>query len=269
MRYSEITEAPIGTLDVSDMDRPGSFSDADRKLLSNPAHIEKIKKRFDFNTHDFDLYFINQIGVTYAEPNPYQDPDDSTKRPFRSTQRYFDDVEEETGTISPQVAKSKFGIVKLDPGAITVIFLSNTNEDNPIPMTPWMVAHRFAHVITDNVRLPPELSNVMSSERTRLPDAFSNPLLKEFGIKVSVLAMMTSRSARRGILQSGEMREEMISQYLTVKGGVSLALPANVEIPDGVDRNLVNQRIEQLARQCNVRLDKIMDECIGHVFVSV
>lgn len=257
MRYSEIMEAPIGTMDVSDMDQPGSFSDVDRKLLSNPAHIEKIKKHFDLNTFDFDLYFINQVGVQYMEPVPtrYDDPNEKFKRPFRGTGRFYDDLEDQTGQISPQTAKAKYGIVSLNPDAITIIYLSNANEENPIPMTPWIVAHRFAHALTENQRVPPGVSSGLA----KLAD-LKIPLIKDFQIDTPLTKLMTNRSARNGTIGAGEFREEMISQYLTT-GRVTLALPgAEPKVQTG---------IQKLANQINIIIDKIMDSCVGHVFVSV
>lgn len=268
MKYSEIMEAPIGTLDVSDMDQEGSFAAPDRRLLSNPAHLQKIRKHFDLNTFDFDLYFINRVGVKYSEPSPYEQEPGEIRRPVRATKDYYSDAETHTGTISPAMAMI-FGVTNHNPDAITVIYFSNTNEENPIPMTPWMVAHRFAHVITDGTRLPEELTNLMQSERSRLPEGSSHPLLKQFGIEVPLVKMMTSRSARTGMLSSGELREEMISQYLTTRKGVTLALPAGIEIPDGVDPQAVQARVAQIASSCNVKIDKIMDACIGQIFISV
>ncbi len=269
MKYSEITEAPIGNLEVYDMDQPGTFPDADRKLLTNPAHLQKIKRNFELNTFDFDMYFINQPDVSYTYPIPYDDdPETKFKRPQAFTDRWYEDLEDYAGLVSPDILDIKFGMqIRPNPDAITVVYLSNANEENSIPMTPWIVAHRFAHSLTDNKKsLTPELTSALRE----IPDRFSNlaphhPMFN--GVSFNLLTLMTNRSARLGIM-SEEYKEEMIAQYL-ITGSVKLAYPESKPLPDGIDRTMVNNQVRGISNRMTVAIDHIMDRCVGHIFIAV
>src|SRR6185437_15094198 len=136
-----------------------------------------------------------------------------------------------SGIVDSTFLQSHFGLeIQANSDAITVVYISNANEENSIPMTPWIVAHRFAHSLTDNKKsLPPELSNVLD----KIPDRFANllPDIPQLGLQFTLGKLMTNRSARMGIMVE-EYREEMIAQYL-ITGHVRLALPKNEVLAHG------------------------------------
>lgn len=264
MKYHEITEAPIGNLEVHNMDQPGTFADVDRKLLTNPAHIEKIKKRFDLNSFLFDLYFVNLPDRQFARPVPFpsDDPDDKYKRTHTFTDEWQTALDQ-SGIIDPDDLRSKFGVnVRPNPEAISVVFISNANEENSIPMTPWMVAHRFAHALYDNIgRTPDKLQDALR----KIPDRFRT--LAADIPHSNLLTLMTNRSARLAIMGQ-EYLQEMIAQYLTTGGLVRLAYPKNAPLPPDMTQSQLDKRIKQLGNQMSVLIDRIMDQCVGLVFLA-
>lgn len=284
MRYKEITEAPIGNIEVHNMDQPGTFSDADRKLLTNPAHIQRIKNRFELNTFQFDLYFINQPGVEYATPLAYPPDDDVVfKRTNAFTNQWQNDLKDYAGVADPVLLKTKFGItIAPDPESITVAYLSNANEENSIPITPCIVAHRFGHALTDE---PERLTADIKFALRQIPDAWTSPL-SDLGITIPFCKLLTTRAARTGIMPYEEMREELIAQYLTV-GGVSFAIPqmlknsisgdepsSDTRWAEQVARTVhmtaaIDDRLKKLGMRITVLIDRILNECLGRIFIAV
>ena len=61
MRITEIIkEAPIQDYDtIGDFSKNSSFRDRDRHLITNPATIEYVKKKFASTDHPFNLFFVN------------------------------------------------------------------------------------------------------------------------------------------------------------------------------------------------------------------
>lgn len=255
MRYFELVEAPIRDLEVHGMDKPGTFSDVDRRLLSNPAHIQKIRNQFESQTYDFDLYFINQTGHSYLDK----------WGGFNGA--FNDDNSDHTGQSDPAFLDTRFGL-KLHPKSdtITVVYLSNANEINSISLTPWIVAHRFAHALTENAKtLSPPLRRAMES----LPSfAAGNlaPDVPQLGTQLTLAALMTNRSARMGM--HSEFREELIAQYL-ITGTIKLALRPDTPLAHGVDRAYVEKRIGFIGRKIRQNIENILNECVGKIFVSV
>lgn len=266
MKYSEISEAPVGDLQVHHMDEPGTFPDRDRRLLSNPAHVDKIRKRFDTVSFDFDLYFVNQPSVHYARDLSPEEMDYETgiaRNPAHTskfTQQWFDD-NKVGGEHTTEFIKQRFGIsITPNPNNITVVYVSNANEENNVSMTPWIVAHRFGHALTDNkLELRPALRRLLYE----LPDMYSSIIQGE---ALKITDVMTNRSARLGTLNPGEAIEELIAQYI-IHGQIKLALRPGTKVKS--NPHDINDRLIHLGRKITVLIDKIMDECVGHIFVSL
>lgn len=128
-----LSEAPIAdyeTLgDFSDTSKAHSFRQAvDRKLVSSPAQISKAYHFFERTPFNFRMFFANIKGLgKYQETGVNELAVDS-------------DVAKVLG---PEYTEK----IKADSaGKITVIFTGNFGVDR-IPLTPWMMAHRFGHAI--------------------------------------------------------------------------------------------------------------------------
>ncbi len=121
-----LTEMPMvgGPKLVGNFDKNSGFRDDDRKLLTNPKAIEKITKQWENTPFDFDIYMVNLPRVNKSEIR-------------------------EKGEVSMDYVRN---ILKLPPeeipdndqSRITVIFVGNSGAEK-VPMTGWMIAHRFAH----------------------------------------------------------------------------------------------------------------------------
>lgn len=248
MRYKEITETPIENLEVHNMDREGSFPSSDRKLLSNPQHIQNIRKKFERMPHSFHMYFINREDVKYIndyewhEPDPNDDDKNILVKHSSFSQQWGEDYDRLNGISNSETIKDVLGMtIPTDPDAITVVFTSNANDTNRISMSPWMIGHRLGHAILDSEEKLPEFMQNLIYE------------LRRFVEKVPRDAFQF-RSARTGQLQPGEIFPELIAQYCI--GNLKLNLQK--------DPMLIHKQ-----RSINVMIDRIMSECVGHIFIAL
>jgi hypothetical protein len=261
-KLPKIVEAPVGNLEVHNMDQPGTFPNADRRLLTNPAHIKKIRQRFEKVPFLFDLYFINQPGKEYTRslyPEDGQALDDRRLHAF--TDEWYEDDSNYIGETTPEFVKMKWGLDIKPSEAISVIYLSNANEEDSVSMTPWIIAHRFAHAITDADKRNRDMYRMVMQS---IPDSYH--VLPE--LPISLAKLMTQRSARVSNGMLPEYREELIAQYI-IMGGVKLALPAHFStLYPNIDYQKATQRVKQFANSISVKIDRIMDYCVGKIFIS-
>lgn len=126
---------------------PLSFSETDLKLIASDRNCEKTYEFFDRCPHRFNLVFYNG---DWRRENP-----ELYKKYRRARNADFHWLL--TGRIgkafkpkpmNDSVIKSHLlAGVPLDENAINMIYTSNaTGKDLMIPMTPWMIAHRMAHI---------------------------------------------------------------------------------------------------------------------------
>lgn len=224
----DLIEAPIGNLEVHKMDEPGTFPDADRKLLTNPAHIQKIRKKFEKTPYLFNLYFVNK-----PSENLYVNKDGKFTDTFQT------DLENYNGfsNIKDEVKELTGLDVVPDPSAITVVFVSNANSINSVNMTPWMVAHRIGHAMSD---------------------AFYgdwNAVLKKLNKE-----FLTMRSARQDQLNDGDGPVELVAQYL-MQGKITIKIPDDYEI--------IRDKIEGIRDAANNLIKNGLDKCVGRILISI
>lgn len=256
MRYRELTEAPIGDLSVHNMDEPGSFPEVDRKLMQSPRHIERIHQRFANVPYTFNLYFVNRPNVEYTRDLAPEDDFTRSQQSAAFTDQWNADVDTISGVRTPEFISDVLGVpIRHDSSAITVVYVSNANEDNTIPLTPWIIAHRFGHAMTDNPEAtPPEIRQAIRA----LPDR-GDEIVGSFPLQ----GLMTMRSARSATLAYADVHEELIAQYL-MQGDILLRFPPHSTPTD--------QEIATL-RWTGIRIrdiiERLMDLCVGRVFVAV
>lgn len=253
MRYKEIFlhEAPIADFDVHNMEQPGTFSDRDRALLQDPAHVQHVKQRFQHCPYTFNLYFVNQPGTSYTG-RPDSDMRDKGQT-GRFTAEWYRDMAH-AGLVSTNTVRALTGLdVKASPDGITVVFLSNASESFPMPMSPWIIAHRVGHALTDNPG-PGSLTQ-------RIPD--QNDPIRVGGATTTFGAMMTTKSARQGTLVAGEAAAELIAQYI-ITGDVPLDIP-----PDLPHTPVVKMAVQRVASSVLDALDGILDAAVGKMFLAV
>ncbi len=121
-----LNEVPIQDIDhVGDFSKGSSFTHKrDRMIVTHPASIQNIKKKFGNVKQNINLMFVN------------------TKEGRHHT---------EVGKVDPEWVKKNLGeqvsnsLEKINTdNAITVIF-TNNKGDQRVPMTPWIMAHRLMH----------------------------------------------------------------------------------------------------------------------------
>ena len=279
-------EAPIRDFDVigKPMDQAGGgFLPQDRKLLSNPKAIEKIRKQWDKTSYIFDMYllkipklnneYFREVGLVY--------PGD----------RFSNAFEEAAGQPMPN-----------SPGAITILFNGNYGADK-VPMTGWIMAHRFGHAVR---RLPAwdEYIEEMVDITKRILDEVYNKTLHSLSkdamfryswngqrnsredVERKILTTFfnqfgTFKSAREGkISRYYEFFYEVFAQYL-ITGSVRFnpltksivvgTLPfGRKEMAHAVDEDLVdmwNRDLSIYADMIESRIINVLEDAQGKTFL--
>lgn len=124
-----IQEAPIQDYQtIGNFDKNSSFRNpVDRKLIQNPATIERVKQKFASTDHNFNLFFVNS-----PKANKHT----------------------EVGQVSEQWLKDNLGdevynaVVNATNAddSINVVFTNNKGTQGK-NMTGWIMAHRIAHAL--------------------------------------------------------------------------------------------------------------------------
>ena len=119
-----LTEMPITNFQLKgnwdNSKKQYGFNRQDHGILTNPKAVEKIHKAWSNTKQNYSLYFIKS-------PVAYK---------FR-----------QEGEVNPQWVQENLKLdIPAEPNAITVLFTNNVSGEK-IPMTGWMIAHRFSHSI--------------------------------------------------------------------------------------------------------------------------
>jgi hypothetical protein len=253
MRYQEICETPIEDFAAHNMDREGTFSAKDRAILQDPQQVRHIKKRFETVPYTFNLYFINQPQKSYTKPLRPGDVRGQGQT-ARFTSDFTKDMDAFGGISTPEKVRQLTGIT-VNPTAdtITVVFLSNANETYSMPLTPWIIAHRIGHALSDNTTWTQALR--------QLPGDRTSELIN--GSPVMLKDILQMKSAKTGTMLNGEASVEMIAAYL-LTGDVEMRPPANRAATPAVQMD-----IQKLAQRTLRALDRLLDEANGRVFIAV
>lgn len=211
MRLQDLFEAPIEDINhVGDWNRSSSFDRApDRKLLTNPKAIQKIIKMWEKTPVPFQINFVN-----HAEGRLW--------------------MNREAGKVSLEELKKNmprvFDEIKIDPNAINIIYTNNGGGDW-VPLTGWMMAHRFCHTLVrskgDRQQVPTmwdardilwrTTSQLLAEYGLKTPEYYDHdrfsPKAKE--ITNFFYAIGTMRSARnRQLSNPNEFFFELFAQYM-------------------------------------------------------
>ena len=259
MRYFELFESPIGNLEVHNMDVPGTFPDIDRKLLTSEKHIKNIRYRFQNVPYLFHLYFINRNDVQYTKTI-----NNTTIPSF--TDEFRNDLKDLSGETTSMEIKRLFNIdVKPDSKAITVFYCSNANIENSISMTPWIIAHRFAHAVMDK-------SIMFKNEIYTLGELINKMRIFKQTINGHFLKakdFFTFRSARNDSLLYGEHLVELITQFIMTGRNKFEINPSKIELfsPDIIPT--IQPSLDKFEIEISKCIDNMLDKCIGKIFITV
>lgn len=274
----KLQEAPIRDLEVigKPMDQPGGgFSKQDRRLLSNPKAIEKIRRKWENTPYTFDMYLLKipQLNKSEWKENGEIDLNDDFSKKF----------EEITGYPIPN-----------DSGAITILFNGNYG-DQKVPMTGWIMAHRFGHAIQAIPAWSEYVSSVLELTRDMIRDIYNKTIKlyrgedRNFRLSFDHSKMValifnqfgTFKSAREGkINRFYEFFYELFAQYL-LTGNVKFKpltekivignLPwGRKEMATAVDQDLLdmwNRDLDIYAGDIESRMENVLSDCIGKTFL--
>lgn len=268
MRIRDIlSEVPIDQFQTFDMDKPGTFSDKDKEMVTNPVRVNKIKSYFENTPFIFDLFFVNRVGKKHLD----QYKSKLAGHPsYFYTDTYYSAMEKYIGrSLTPNELEKELGIkINYNPRAITVIYLSNSAEVSLIPLTPWMIAHRFTHtVIKDD---PNEI--MFSGSMSQAVDNFQTAvnrfieLAKKYQSVVNYTEFLTMKSARSNALNMTfeELEEELLTQFV-IKGHVQFKTPQQLfKLPNG---DKINQEFKAALDQINQFAKLLLKECVGKILV--
>lgn len=226
MRAKEfITEAPLADYQpLGDFNKPGPFRGPDKNLIPHPVNQLKTQQFLSNSPYDFRLFFSNISG----------------------TGKY-----REYGPMKPDVAEVIFGndaakILNGHENAITIVYVGNSG-DSKVPLTPWVMAHRFGHAIQAGHRRGgrressgawPDAENYFFSTVNQLLDrAYGKTGTAGGNLKFELTpeynalfnAMGTQRSSRSGAIRRPyEFLYELFAQYIK-NGKITLKpLPTNL-----------------------------------------
>jgi hypothetical protein len=264
-----LTEAPIEDLSlVGDWSKNSSFRrPTDRALLQNPKGQAKIIHKWEKTVIPFNIYFINM-------PEAWK--------------------HKEVGEVShewvQQNLPNTYPQLKLRDDACNILYTNNVG-DQWMPMTGWVAAHRFAHVIK---RLPEfqEMQRYIFGVLKRILVAVygkQEPHRYDFERQADYNRMMTKfvsqigtfRSARENKIRNEyEFIYELVAQYMitgSVKfnplprsfahGRMAWGRPTRFAYAGaGLDKS-ANQDLENLAGWVNDACEELMHNCVGRIFV--
>ncbi len=284
MRYREISEAPIEDLThVGDWEKSSSFRHAqDRKLLTNPKALRKITAQWEKTPVNFNVYLVNnKDGTKHGEVGEV-------------SKKW---MEENLPTTAPYI--------EIKPDAVNLLFMNNTGDER-VPMTGWIMAHRFGHVVARHNfgQGTKPRGNSMGMERqfadfedarealnrtmmSILNDGYGYKLRQTnggwFGPEGNVLVAFyeqigTMRSARTGAIRNEfEFTLELLAQYMLTGRMKFNPIPktfskgrsvhASFKGPED-DMDYYNGMLDDLADgTLNYMFDNLLQACVGKILV--
>jgi len=282
----ELQEAPIRDFETigTPINKPGgAFSSQDRKLLSNPKAIQKIIKKWEKTEHTFDIYLLKVPQLNKPEYREYG-------------------VVQPGSKFSTEYIKYVGEPVPNSPSGITILFNGNMGDEK-VPMTAWIMAHRFGHSVRRDI---PEwkdfVAEVVELTKRITEEVYDKTLesLKSDGFFKNIRFWENENNERQEELlslffnQIGNFKSarennirnyyeffyELFAQYI-ITGSVQFReLPESLiikNLPFGrkqsvaaLDPDLVgmwNRDLEYYAKQIDSRIENLLDSCVGKTFL--
>lgn len=227
---NSVTEAPLADYQpLGDFNKPGPFRGPDKKLIPHPVNQLKTQKFLSNSPYDFRLFFSNISGTgRYSEYGPM--------KPEAIKQIFTKDADQ---------------IINGSADAITIVYVGNSG-DRKVPLTPWVMAHRFGHAIKSGHRRAagfrmgskesgawPDAEEYFFSTVNQLLDRAYSAIARGHGVTMKsdltaaynslFNALGTQRSSRSGaISRPNEFLYELFAQYIK-DGKITLnPLPTNL-----------------------------------------
>ena len=279
LREALLTEMPIRTFKaVGDFSKELSFKDpVDRRLLTSPAAVEKIRSLWSRTPYTFDIYVVNRRSVNQSQFREYGQCD-------------LDFVRSKMKLTAAQIPDN-------DPSAITVIY-TNNEGDKAFMASGWILAHRMGHAFatgrmrgeaqemtarwdryTDLLRdmFNKMMKDVYGREITGSDWVYSNRTAMD-ALRMAAQMIGTMRSARNKELNTWwELSYELLAQYL-ITGHIEFnpspdAIPPYLWSPQGLQANdpeaqaNFDSLLEGYARAAEILLREVLNHAVGKIFV--
>ncbi len=271
-----VNEMPMTKLQkVGNFNKSGAFDKTDIKLLNNEKALKKITKQWEKTQYDFETYLIN-----IPELN-------------KSIYRERGEIEQNSEFILH--LKEKFNInLDINSDKITILFNGNSGDEK-VPLTGWMMAHRFGHAIRTSKSIDylwkiyiKETEQIFNNLLNSVYDidiedmTFSGVSYKKINDikKYLYMSLGTMKSAKDGnIIRPYEFYYELFAQYL-LTGKISFnpvplqllikKLPfgkkqhkeADKEISEIWTRDLVHY-----AERIEYNIETILGACLNKIFL--
>lgn len=210
----ELDEMPMTAItQVGDWGKNSSFKDQDRKLLNNPKATSKMKAMWNYPEEvDYNVILINnpeakkhtEVGLIGA-------------------------ADEAKNWLTRQMPKTAPEIIPmLDSAQINIIYTNNSGAER-VPMTGWIMAHRFGHAIMrmGKSQYYDEAANTLSRYLGDLAEQYGIPLngvgygdrrnnaLLSTTTRNLMTQICTFKSARDNNLRNTfEAMHELFAQYI-------------------------------------------------------
>lgn len=255
-----ISEAPIDQFQTFNMDKEGTFTDQDKKMITRPERVEKARRYFENTPFVFNLFFVN-VDLKGANILGVYD---------KFLNQFY------TGRIlTKQEVKNELGVeVPFSQNSISVVFLSNY-ADSAFPLTPWMMAHRFTHTIINDSPY-----DTISSDDPLVEEAVKRfqTHVKQFIHVVAsnkdvnftkFLTMKTARDNELSLEKIGgnddiqEISQEMLSEFI-IKGRIGFVIPDELSGQNSL--NLV-KLYKSAIDSINTSAKLLLKSCVGKIFV--
>lgn len=275
MNIHDLFEAPISDLThVGDWSKGSSFRhEPDRKLLTNPKAITKITAQWEKTPVDFNVYLVNnKEGIKHSEIGAV-------------TKEWLD-------TNLPTTAP----FIDIKSNAVNLLFMNNRGDER-VPMTGWIMAHRFGHVVSrynGQYEQPGRQFPDFTDARSELLRVTAYVLNDGFGLNIpeheanlrrkpiSQKTMVsfyeqigTMRSARTGQLRTEfEFTHEILAQYMLTGKITFNSIPMSFKVgrsmvnfkePDDLD--YYNGMLEDLADSLGHMFLNLLNACVGKILV--
>jgi len=267
---------------VGDWERRSSFGDIDRKLLTSPKGVEKIRRQWENTPYNFDMYLVNDPRIN--------------KSRFR-----------EVGIVNMDFVRNEMGITPEeipdpDRNTITIIYTSNTGAERYMA-SGWILAHRLGHAIARGndyiAKMWGEFINRLRRRVASILDRVYNidtyPKRFDFSsrfdsegerkrekiLKYVAQQLGTMKSARENKIRNWfEFAYELLAQYLLTGSIKFNPLPKQLLVGYGPygrkqirysrDEELleeINRDLEDFAITIQSELKDLLDAAVGSVFV--
>ncbi len=224
--FTKLDEMPLGRFDPSGVGvNPEQYSPADTKLLTSPNYEAKLSRALSKSPMTINVLTVAIPKAKWEDPEASMDMLDL----YGTVDDYkFQELMRSRGVQLPDLETTE--------GVINILILSNTPGQFNHPITPWMMAHKIAHVVMEETGLRGAINNAINiAWEDATGDYLDVGTLDDDKDEVfaKMLPMFTMRSARTGNMNHSEVVIELMTQYL-INGRITLTDVA----PPGLEEEL-------------------------------